>query len=157
MMQNTHSLFMNFFGGDLKYQKIMIFVLLSIIGFCIVVLGVGVIFLARIPKVETQVFPGSYPVHVQLSAPVSPTGWQANSYIPIQVNAMGGGTISTIELYINGVLFEKISSPRRLGPTRILRQLAMAAWNDWYFHSPGESYKYNGSNGCFRTRQPESG
>jgi hypothetical protein len=95
----------------MKYRSMITIGLAIFIIACIALIGTGVIFLTRIPAVETQVPLGSTPVHVQLSAPVSPTGWPLNSYIPIQAEAMGGGTISTIELYINGVLYQKVSSP----------------------------------------------
>ena len=95
----------------MRYRMIVLVALAVILAVCIASLTAGYILLTRIPTVESQVYPGSSPVHVQLSAPVSPTGWPLNSYIPIQADASGGGTISTIELYINGVLYQKISSP----------------------------------------------
>jgi hypothetical protein len=95
----------------MKYRSMITIALAIFIVICIGLIGAALVFLTRIPAVETQVYPGSTPVHVQLSAPVSPTGWPLNSFIPIQAEAVGGGTISTIELYINGVLYQKISSP----------------------------------------------
>ncbi len=95
----------------MKYPKIIVVCLAVLIAVCVISIGTGVFFLTKIPAVETQIYPGSSPVHVQLSAPASPTGWPLNSYIPLQADANGGGTISTIELYVNGVLYQKISSP----------------------------------------------
>lgn len=89
-----------------------IFIIITVlIVACIASIGIGVFFLTRIPPVETQVYEGSTPVHVLLSAPSSLNGWPLNTFIPLQVEAYGGGTISSIELYINGHLYQKVNTP----------------------------------------------
>ncbi len=95
----------------MKKSCVITIVIVVFIAVCLASIGIGVFFLTRIPPVETQVFPGSTLVHVLLSAPKSPTGWPLNAYIPLQAEAYGGGTISTIELYINGQLYQTVNTP----------------------------------------------
>ena len=114
----------------MKYRTIIILGLSTFIVLCVLSIGVGAFFLTRIPAVETQVYPGSTPVHVQLTAPNNPNGWPLNSYIPLQADVNGGGTISSIELYINGQLYEKVNTPSGWSQPEF-----SAAWN-W---QPGTS------------------
>ena len=132
----------------MKYRTIIVVCLAVFIAVCVISIGVGIFFLSRIPQLKpksTRVPPLSMSNFLRQSLP---TGWPLNSYIPIQADAIGGGTISTIELYINGVLYQKISSPAGWDQPEYFRQLAMAAWNDRYLYSVSESHQYNGSNGC---------
>ncbi len=115
----------------MKFRTIIVIGLSAFIVLCVLSIGIGVFFLTRIPAVETQVYPGSSPVHVMLSAPKNSIGWPLNSFIPLQADANGGGTISSIELYINGQLYEKISSPPGWNQPEF-----SASWN-WQPGTPG--------------------
>jgi LysM repeat protein len=88
---------------------------LAIIGILAVVVVAAIItglyFFLRIPHVEDQLPAGSTPVHVLIQTQDNPSGWPKNSYIPIVVQATGGGPIQSIELYINGQLYEKVDAP----------------------------------------------
>ena len=95
----------------MKFRTILLIGAVIIFAACVIAIGIGVFFLTRVPSVESRVYPGSTPIHVMLSAPSSQAGFPLNSYIPVQAEAYGGGTISTIELYINGVLYQKVSTP----------------------------------------------
>ncbi len=115
----------------MRYRTIFIIALAVFLSVCIIAIVAGLIFLTRIPSVENVVYPGSTPVHVQLYAPNSPKGWPLNSYIPIGVQTRWGGTISTIELYINGQLYQKISAPKEWN------QPEYAYTWDWQPGTPG--------------------
>lgn len=95
----------------MKRRTVIIIVLVVLFGLCLAAIGAGVFLLLRIPPVADQIPEGSSPVHVQLDVPASPDGYPLNSFIPVGIRAQGGGTITMLELYINGQLYEKISAP----------------------------------------------
>ncbi len=135
----------------MKARGIVIGVTAVFVGICLLTLGVGLYFFLRIPKVEHQIAAGSTPIHVQLYTPESPAGWPMNSYIPVIVQANGGGAIASIELYVNGQLYEQVNTP--LG----WEQSEYAYRWDWQpgthrtIHFSGEGEQYRRGDGCIDT------
>jgi hypothetical protein len=95
----------------MKRRTVVIVVLVVLFGLCLAAIGAGISFLLRIPPVTEQIHEGATPVHVQLFVPATYAGFPLNSFIPVAAQARGGGTITTLELYINGQLYEKLSAP----------------------------------------------
>jgi LysM repeat protein len=95
----------------MKRWTVIIAATTLVIGLGLVALIAGAYYLLKIPSVEDQLDAGSSPVHVQLYAQDTPNGWPMNSFIPVGVQARGGGTIASLELYINGQLYEEVSAP----------------------------------------------
>lgn len=87
--------------------------LLTVLAVFGILLLIGIIvflfFFVRAPELSTEVEPGSSNLHVGLFAVGSANTWPMNSFIPLNIKAEGNLPIQTVELYINGKLYEKRS------------------------------------------------
>lgn len=60
----------------------------------------------RIPTMEEQIPPGSTSIQIRITHPNSKSGWPLNFAIPIQITAQGQQPVTSIELYVNGMLYD---------------------------------------------------
>ena len=83
----------------------------------LVIASVGIVILAvlvsavyygirQIPSIDEQLPPGSTPIQVRITHPDNKTGWPFNFAIPIQIAANGVEPITSVDLYINGTLYD---------------------------------------------------
>ncbi len=79
----------------------------------VVFIGIGIfIVLGRVPQISDQVQQGTSSVHVNLVVPQNSGAWPLDSFIPVLVSAEGDQSIQSLELYINGVLYDTKTAPR---------------------------------------------
>jgi LysM repeat protein len=89
------------------------FVVVGIIISVVVLIGIGIfIVLSRVPQMSDQVQQGTSSVHVSLLVPENPGTWPLDSFIPVLVSAEGNQPIQSLELYINGVLYDTKTAPQ---------------------------------------------
>jgi LysM repeat protein len=94
----------------MRKRPLMIGVLLVFV-LCLAAVAAGVYAVRQVPTMSDMIYPGSSPVHVTLQIPAAVSPWPLNSYIPILVTALSRQPIRSVELYINGVLYETKSTP----------------------------------------------
>lgn len=75
-------------------------------------------FFFRAPKPSTSIEPGSSNVHVGLFTIGDVVTWPLNSHIPLNIKADGNQPIRSIELYINGILYETRTSGNEIPSTK---------------------------------------
>lgn len=82
--------------------------LIAVIGIVIIVLLVSAAYYGfrQIPSIDEQLPPGSTPIQVRMTHPDNKTGWPLNFAIPIQIAAKGVEPITSVELFVNGALYD---------------------------------------------------
>ncbi len=80
----------------------------ALIGIAIFLLVVSAAYFGyrQIPSIDEQLPPGSTPIQISITHPGNNTGWPKNYPISVQTSAWGAEPITTIELYINGTLYD---------------------------------------------------
>ena len=79
----------------------------------VVLIGFAIFFfLNRVPQISDQVQQGTSSVHVSLVVPQNSGAWPLDAFIPVLVSAEGDQPVQSLELYINGVLYDTKSAPQ---------------------------------------------
>jgi LysM repeat protein len=68
--------------------------------------------LSRIPQISDQVSQGTSSVLISLVVPQNSGAWPLDSFIPVLVSAEGDQPVQSLELYINGVLYDTKTAPQ---------------------------------------------
>ena len=89
------------------------FLVAGIIIAVVVIIGIGSsVAISRVPQISDQVSQGTSSVHVNLLVPENSGAWPLDSYIPVLVSAEGNQPVQSLELYINGVLYDTKTAPQ---------------------------------------------
>lgn len=87
-----------------KYKVLI--VILSVVD---IVAIVGAIVLGTLPSSAQILTPNASPMMVMLSHPGNNTSWPADTTIPIAVDASGEKAITSLELWVDGTLFDEVT------------------------------------------------
>ncbi len=85
----------------------------------------------QIPSLAEQLPPGSTPIQVRITHPDHKTVWPLNVAIPIQIALKAGEPVTSVELFVNGTLYD--TQPIKDKPTN---QQLLTLW-EWQPGLPG--------------------
>ena len=110
-----------------------LFIALGLVLVVGIVLGVAAYFVRRVPSMARQLPPNATPVQVTLSMPGNNSTWPLNAYIPVKAITRSNQPIQTVDLYVNGALYNSQVASGGLTPNYIL--------SDWSWQ-PGSEGKF---------------
>jgi LysM repeat protein len=87
-------------------RKLLFIILGILVLLLLLIVGAAFLLNSRSAQTSVEIPPGGSTIHVGLTAPQGNPDWPLNSYIPLTVTAEGSQPLATIDLYVNGVLYE---------------------------------------------------